>query len=140
MFANPSDETVRDLLQGARTIAVVGASQNATRPVFGVLRYLIGAGYETYPVNPVLAGKTLLGREVYGRLAEVPVAIDIVDIFRRRDALGGVVDEALRLQPLPKAVWMQLGLRDDAAAARAMDAGMVAVMDRCIKIEHAGLL
>ena len=140
MFANPSDETVRDLLQGARTIAVVGASQNATRPVFGVMRYLIGAGYELYPVNPGLAGKTLLGREVYGRLAEVPVAIDIVDIFRRRDALGGVVDEALRLQPLPKAVWMQLGLRDDAAAARAMDAGMVAVMDRCIKIEHAGLL
>ena len=140
MFANPSDETVRDLLQGARTIAVVGASQNATRPVFGVMRYLIGAGYELYPVNPGLAGKTLLGREVYGRLAEVPVAIDIVDIFRRRDALGGVVDEALRLRPLPKAVWMQLGLRDDAAAARAMDAGMVAVMDRCIKIEHAGLL
>jgi len=140
MFANPSDETVRDLLQGARTIAVVGASQNATRPVFGVMRYLIGAGYELYPVNPGLAGKTLLGREVYGRLAEVPVAIDIVDIFRRRDALGGVVDEALRLQPLPKAVWMQLGLRDDAAAARAMNAGMVAVMDRCIKIEHAGLL
>jgi len=140
MFANPSDETVRDLLQGARTIAVVGASQNATRPVFGVMRYLIGAGYELYPVNPGLAGKTLLGREVYGRLAEVPVAIDIVDIFRRRDALGGVVDEALRLQPLPKAVWMQLGLRDEDAAARAMDAGMVAVMDRCIKIEHAGLL
>src|SRR5437868_15426550 len=123
MFANPTDDAVRDLLAGARTIAVVGASQNSARPVFGVMRYLIGTGYEIYPVNPGLAGKTLLGREVYGRLAEVPVAIDIVDVFRRREALAGVVEEALRLQPLPIAVWMQLGLRPDDAAARALDAG-----------------
>jgi predicted CoA-binding protein len=140
MLANPSESAVRDLLQTARTIAVVGASQNPARPVHGVMRYLIGAGYELYPVNPGLAGQTLLGRRVYGRLAEVPVAVDIVDIFRRSDALGSVVDEALRLTPLPKAIWMQLGLSDDEAAARARAAGVTVVMDHCIKIEHARLL
>jgi predicted CoA-binding protein len=140
MFANPTDDTVRGLLTGARTIAVVGASQNTARPVHGVMRYLIGAGYEVYPVNPGLAGKTLLGRPVFGRLSDVPVATDVVDIFRRTEALSGVVDEALSLSTPPKAIWMQLGLRDDDAAARAMASGVTVVMDRCIKIEHARLL
>jgi predicted CoA-binding protein len=140
MFANPTDDTVRGLLTGARAIAVVGASQNPARPVYGVMRYLIGAGYEVYPVNPGLAGKTLLGRAVFGRLSDVPVAADIVDVFRRTEALSGVVDEALSLSTPPKAIWMQLGLRDDDAAARAMASGVTVVMDRCIKIEHARLL
>lgn len=104
------------------------------------MRYLIAAGYELFPVNPGLAGGTLLGRPVYARLAEVPVAIDLVDIFRRSDALGGVVDEALALHPLPKVIWMQLGLRNDDAAEQASAAGVTVVMDRCVKVEHARLL
>ena len=140
LVANPADGGIRDLLHVTRTIAVVGASQNPARPVYGVMRYLIGAGYELYPVNPGQAGKTILDRKVYARLADVPVAIDVVDVFRRSEALAGVVDEALRLTPLPKTIWMQLGLRDDAAAARAIAAGTTVVMDRCIKVEHARLL
>ena len=137
---NPSDGGLRATLASARTIAVVGASQNAARPVHGVMRYLLTAGYRVFPVNPGLAGSMLLGCPVVASLADVPAAIDIVDIFRRNDALAGVVDEALRLSPLPKVIWMQLGLRDDAAAARAAARGVSVVMDRCIKIEHARLL
>jgi predicted CoA-binding protein len=137
---NPSDAAVRDLLNQKLTIALVGASANQARPAHGVMRYLIAAGYDLYPVNPGLAGGTLLGRPVYGRLADIPVPVDMVDIFRRTEALSGVVDEALRLNPLPKVIWMQLGLRDDAAAQRAIDAGVTVVMDRCVKVEHARLL
>jgi len=117
----------------------VGASANQARPAHGVMRYLLGVGYSVFPVNPGLAGGNLLGRTVYARLADIPSAIDLVDIFRRREALAGVVDEALRLNPLPKVIWMQLGLRDDDAAQRALDAGVQVVMDRCVKIEHARL-
>jgi predicted CoA-binding protein len=140
VITNPSDDTIAALLAAARTIALVGASKNPARPANGVMRYLIAAGYDLYPVNPGLAGGTLLGRPVFATLADVPGAIDVVDIFRRTEALGGVVDAALRLSPLPKTIWMQLGLRDDAAAARATAAGVAVVMDRCIKIEHARLL
>jgi len=140
MVPNPSDATVSAIFNQSLTIAVVGASANQARPVHGVMRYLIGAGYEVYPVNPGLAGGTLLGRPVYARLSDIPAALDVVDIFRRREALAGVVDEALRLDPLPKVIWMQLGLRDDVAAQRAIDAGMTVVMDRCIKVDHARLL
>lgn len=134
------DDAIRDLLSSTKTIAVVGASPNTARPVFGVMGYLIRAGYRVIPVNPGYAGHDILGQRVYAGLAEVPAPIDIVDIFRRQSALAGVTDEALALDPLPKAIWMQLGLRDDAAAAKAAAAGVFAVMDRCIRIEHARLL
>jgi predicted CoA-binding protein len=140
MIPNPSDDAIRDLLNQPLTIALVGASANQVRPAHGVMRYLIAAGYDVVPVNPGLAGGVLLGRTVYARLADIPVAVDMVDIFRRKEALAGVVDEALRLTPLPRVIWMQLGLRDDAAAQRAIDAGMTVVMDRCVKVEHARLL
>jgi hypothetical protein len=136
----PDNAAIRDILSSARTIAVVGASPKAERPVHGVMRYLIGVGYCVVPVNPGHAGREILGQLVFSRLADISEPIDIVDIFRRPSALAGVVDEALRLDPKPKTIWMQLGLRDDAAAAKAEAAGLAVVMNRCIKIEHARLV
>lgn len=136
----PDDAVIRDLLTSAHLIAVVGASPNAARPVYGVMRYLIASGYRVMPVNPGHAGHEILGQKVYARLADVPDPIDIVDIFRRPSALAGVVDEALALDPLPKAIWMQLGLRDGAAATKAEAAGLTVVMNRCIRIEHGRLV
>jgi predicted CoA-binding protein len=103
------------------------------------MRYLLGAGYDVIPVNPGIAGGKLLGQEVFARLADIRVPVDLVDVFRRSEALAGVVDDALRLDPLPKAIWMQLGLRDEAGAERARASGVTVVQDRCIKIEHARL-
>lgn len=130
---------LRGVLGPAHTIAVVGASPNPARPVYGVMAYLLRAGFHVIPVNPGQEDKEILGQRVYARLADIPEPVDIVDIFRRQDALAGVVDEALALDPKPKTIWMQLGLRDDAAAAKAEAAGLTVVMDRCIKIEHAAL-
>lgn len=140
MTSSPDDDTLRAILRDARTIAVVGASPNAARPVFGVMRYLIAAGYRVLPVNPGHAGSTILGQPVVARLADIREPIDIVNIFRRSSALAGVVDEALALDPRPKAIWMQLGLADAAAAAKAEAAGVAVVMDRCIRIEHGRLM
>ncbi len=125
------DDMLRDVLSKTKTIAVVGASPNRARPVYGVMHYLIDAGYRVIPVNPGQAGKEILGQRVHARLA---------DVFRRREALAGVVDEALALTPKPRVIWMQLDLRDDAAAAKAEAAGLTVIMDRCIKVEHAALL
>ncbi len=134
-----NDNQLRDILTATRTIAMVGASPNPARPSHGVMAYLLRQGYRVIPINPGHDGKQILGQTVYARLAEVPEPIDLVDIFRRTDALGGVVDAALALDPKPKAIWMQLGLRDEAAAARAEAAGVAVVMDRCTKVEHARL-
>lgn len=133
------DELLRDILQSVRTIAIVGASANRSRPSHTVLDYLKRAGYRTIAVNPGLAGKTLLGAPCYGALADIPDPVDMVDIFRGSDAAGAVVDEALALAPRPRAIWMQLGVRNDAAAARAEAAGVTVVMNRCPKIEHGRL-
>lgn len=134
---NYSEDLLRSLLMSVSTIAVVGASPNPARPVYGVMAYLLNAGYRVIPVNPGQAGRAILGQKVFATLADVPEPVDLVDIFRRQEALAGVVDESLRLNPLPKAIWMQLDLRDDVAAAKAEVAGMTVIMDRCIKIEHA---
>ena len=136
---NYSDDLLQELLSGTRTIAMVGASANPARPSNGVMRYLLDHGFHVIPVNPGYAGAHILGQTAYGRLADIPEPIDIVDIFRRTEFAAGVVDEALRLNPLPKAIWMQLGIRDDAAAARAEAAGITVVMNRCIKIENSRL-
>jgi predicted CoA-binding protein len=92
-----------------------------------------------FPINPAIAGKTLLGQPVYRSLAEVPAPIDIVDVFRKPEAIPGIIDEVLALKPLPKVVWLQLGLRDDVSAARAEAAGIKVVMNRCMKIEYGRL-
>lgn len=131
------DDAIRDLLANARTIAVVGASRNPARPVYGVMGAMQRAGYRCIPVNPGHAGQEILGERVYARLADIQQPIDIVDVFRRREALAGVVDEAMALSPPPTAIWFQLGLRDDAAAAKARAAGVAVVQDLCIKVEHA---
>lgn len=133
------DAAIRAILGDVKAIAMVGVSANTARPSFFVLRYLVAHGYRVHPVNPGAAGGTILGCPVVARLADVPEPIDMVDIFRRPEAAGAVVDEVLTLRHLPRVVWMQLGVRDDAAAARAEAAGVTVVMDRCPKIEYGRL-
>lgn len=138
------DAQIRTILNGTRTIALVGASANPARPSWIVLKYLLDRGYAVTPVNPGLAGQDLLGRRVMASLAEVQAAqgdqpIDMVEIFRNSAAAGPLVDEALALTPLPKVIWMQLGVRDDAAAARAEACGLTVIMNRCPKIEYGRL-
>lgn len=130
---------IAGILNEVRTIAVVGASANDVRPSYFVTKYLIDKGYTVFPINPGHAGKEILGRMTYARLAEVPEPIDMVDIFRASAAVPPIVDEALALEPLPKVIWMQLTVRHDEAAARAEAAGVKVVMDRCPKIEYGRL-
>lgn len=134
-----TDRFIRDVLESVRTVAIVGASLRDVRPSYFVVRYLVSKGYEVYPINPGHAGEVVLGRPVYGSLADVPVALDMVDIFRGSEAAEGIVDEALALDPLPKVIWMQLGIRNDKAAAKAEAAGLTVVMNRCPKIEYGRL-
>src|SRR5271167_5086077 len=115
------DDYLREILGSVQTIAVVGASPRRERPSHGVMAYLQRRGYRTIPVNPNAAGDAINGERCYASLAEVPEPIDMVDVFRRPEAAGGVVDEAITVGA--KVVWMQLGVRDDAAAARAEAAG-----------------
>lgn len=133
------DDYISGILNSIKTIAIVGASANEVRPSFFVLKYLLNKGFEVFPVNPKEAGSDILGTKFYARLADIPVALDMVDIFRASEAVPGVVDEVLRLNPLPKVVWMQLTVRHDEAAARAEAAGIKVVMNRCPKIEYGRL-
>ena len=130
---NYPDPYLRDILTNVRTIAVVGASPRRERPSHGVMAYLQRRGYRTIPVNPNAAGITINGERVYTRLADISEPIDMVDIFRRTEFAGGVVDEAIAAGA--KVVWMQLGVRDDDAAARAEAHGLEVVMNRCPAIE-----
>jgi predicted CoA-binding protein len=128
-----SDDYLRGILTSTRTIAVVGASPRRERPSHRVMAYLQRRGYRTLPVNPFAAGGAINGEMVYADLAEVPEPIDMVDVFRRPKAAGAVVDAAIAVGA--KIVWMQLGVRDDAAAARAEANGLKVVMNRCPAIE-----
>ena len=130
---------IRGILQNVKSIALVGASANDVRPSYFVLKYLLDKGYEVIPVNPGLAGQTLLGQTVYGALKDIPKPVDMVDIFRNSEVAGQVTDEALSLDPRPKVIWMQLNVRDDEAAARAEAAGLKVVMNRCPKMEYGKL-
>jgi uncharacterized protein len=127
------DDYLRAILEEVRTIAVVGASPRRERPSHGVMAYLQRRGYRAIPVNPNAAGDRINGEKCYAALAEVPEPIDMVDVFRRTEAAGGVVDQAIAAGA--KIVWMQLGVRDDAAARRAEAAGLKVVMNRCPAIE-----
>jgi predicted CoA-binding protein len=131
--ASYPDDYLRGILESVRTIAIVGASPRRERPSHGVMAYLQRRGYRTIPVNPNAAGDTINGERCYVSLAEVPEPIDMVDVFRRPEAAGGIVDDAI--QAGAKVVWMQLGIRDDAAATRAEAAGLTVVMNRCPAIE-----
>jgi predicted CoA-binding protein len=127
---------ILDILKTVKTIALVGASSDPVRPSNLVMRYLLDKTYEVIPVNPGLAGQELLGQKVYAALKDIPSPVDMVDIFRNPAAAGGVTDEALALDPLPRVIWMQLGVRNDAAAARAEARGVKVVMNRCAKMEY----
>ena len=126
------DDAIRDLLLTTRRIAVVGASDRPDRPSHGVFGFLLARGYDVVPVNPALAGREIHGRSVLARLDEAG-PLDMVDVFRRSADAGAVVDEAIRLGA--RSVWLQLGVADEAAAARARAAGLRVVMDRCPAIE-----
>jgi uncharacterized protein len=128
-----SRETIQEILDNCKTIAVVGLSSDQGRPSHGVASYMRRRGYKVIPVNP--NESEVFGDKAYAKLADVPVKIDLVDIFRRSSEAGGAVDEAIALGV--KAVWLQEGVIDHAAAQRAHQAGMLVVMDRCWLKEHA---
>jgi uncharacterized protein len=132
-----SDEYLRGVLASVRTIAMVGASEHWNRPSYFAMKYLQDKGYRVIPVNPQATGGEILGENVYPSLADVPEKIDMVDIFRRADAVPGIVDQAIAKGA--KVVWMQLGVRHEAAAAKAEAAGLKVVMNRCPKIEYSRL-
>jgi uncharacterized protein len=132
-------EGVRDILAAARTIAVVGLSPSPDRPSHSVARYLQGVGYRIVPVNPHHA--SILGERSYPTLTAAAAnhAIEVVDVFRRSAFVGPIVDEAIRLRPPPKLIWLQLGVVDEAAQERARAAGIPFVMDHCLMVEHRAL-
>jgi predicted CoA-binding protein len=132
-----ADEDIAALLQSARVIAMAGASDNPSRPSFGVMKFLQDQGYRVIPVNPRITGEHVHGEFVWRELSQIGEPIDIVDIFRRAEEVGPIVDQAIAVGA--KAVWMQLDVIDEAAAARAEAAGLKVVMDRCPKIEFARL-
>ena len=133
-----SDPYIAGILGEAKTIAMVGASAVTNRPSYFAMKYLLGKGYRVIPVNPTLVGKEILGQPVYASLADVPAPVDIVDIFRNSAAALEVTREAIRLKDKLgiKVIWMQLGVRNDEAAAEAEAAGLQVVMNRCPKIEY----
>ena len=136
------DERLREILEHVHSIAVVGLSPKTNRPSYQVAEYMIAKGYDVIPVNPGHAGEEILGKTVYGSLTQVPGSIDMVDIFRNSEAAGHVTDAAINLAPEKgiRVIWMQLGVRNDAAAHRAEEAGITVIMDRCPKIEYPRLM
>jgi uncharacterized protein len=134
-----SDELLRDILRRSRTFACIGVSPNPVRPSHYVGRYLTLKGYRVVPVNPGQAGTTLWGVEVKARLADVTEPVDVVDIFRKPEAVPEIVEEALMLAHRPKVIWMQIGVTHAQAAERAEAEGITVIQDRCPKIEYQRL-
>ncbi len=134
----PDDAGLGDLLKRTTTIALIGASPKEVRPSHIVMAYLQKAGYRVVPVNPGQEGREILGERVYARLTDLPMAVDMVDIFRRAEFVPELVQQAIDIKA--KSVWMQLGIRHEEAARTAAEAGLDVVMDRCTKIEHERLI
>ena len=131
------DSYLSDILASVKTIAMVGASTNWNRPSYFVMKYLQSKGFRVIPVNPLVAGQELLGETVFARLEDIPEPVDMVDVFRNAEAAGPVTDSAIAINA--RIVWMQIGVRNDEAAARAEEAGLKVVMNRCPKIEYMRL-
>ncbi len=133
------DAYIRGILNTVKTIAMVGVSANTSRPSYFAFKYLLERGYRMVPVNPGLAGRELLGQKAYATLLDIPIPVDMVDVFRASEHALAIVTEALRMQPRPRVIWMQLGVRNDGAAELAEANGLKVVMDRCPKIEYGRL-
>ncbi len=133
------DNYIRGILNNVKTIAMVGASPVNVRPSYFAFKYLAQRGYDMIPVNPGQVGKNLMGKPFVASLADIDRPIDMIDIFRNSDAALQLVKDALTLNPLPKVIWMQLGVRNDEACALAEAAGLQVVMNRCPKIEYGRL-
>ena len=137
MWTPPSDEEIAELLRNAKTVAIVGASDNPERPVYGVSEWLLdNSHFDIYFVNPRL--QTLFGHQVYPSIADIPAWVDIVDVFRNVADVPTVLDESIAVKA--KSIWLQLGLRDDVSANRAVKNGLQVVQNRCIKIDYNSLL
>ena len=134
-----SDSYIRGVLNTVKTIAMVGASERQNRPSYFAFKYLLERGYKMIPVNPLRAGGEILGQRIYARLGDIPQPIDMVDVFRSSRHALPIVQEALELHPRPQVIWMQLGIRNDEAAALAEANGLKVVMSRCPKIEYGRL-
>ncbi|MEM7444226.1 MAG: CoA-binding protein [Pseudomonadota bacterium] len=134
-----TDHYVKSILDQTKTIAMVGASSKWNRPSYFAMKYLQGKGFRVLPVNPVAAGQHILGETCVAELADLKEPVDMVDIFRNSEAAGPIVDQALSMPTRPKVIWMQLGVRNEEAAATAENEGLQVVMNRCPKIEFARL-
>jgi hypothetical protein len=133
------DAYIRGILNTVKTIAMVGVSNKESRPSYFAFKYLLERGYRMIPINPGLAGGALLGQKIYAKLADIPEPVEMVDIFRASPYALGIVEEAIKLSPRPRVVWMQLGVHNDAAAALAEANELKVVMNRCPKIEYGRL-
>ena len=136
---NYSDDDLRKVLKRTRTVAVVGVSANPVRPSYFVARYLCLRGMRVIPINPGLAGQKLFGETVYSDVTQVPVDVDMVDIFRRSEAVPEIVDASLERWPALQTIWMQIGVTHPEAAAKAQARGVDVIQDRCPKIEYQRL-
>ncbi|EST53504.1 CoA-binding protein [Brevibacillus panacihumi W25] len=137
MVQNPSNETRRQLLEDAKTIAVVGLSNKPDRTSYMVAAAMQNAGYTIIPVNPIIAGETVLGEKVLATLAEIDTPVDIVNVFRRSEDIPPVAEDTLAMKQKPKVFWMQQGISNDEAAKKVSEAGIEVVSDLCIKVDHA---
>jgi predicted CoA-binding protein len=133
-----SDTLIKTILRSVKTIAMVGASGNEIRPSYFAMMYLLGKGYKVIPINPGMAGKTILGQAVYGSLKDVPAPVDMVDIFRESKYAPAIAQEVVAEKDRlgVKILWMQLGVISEEAEKIGQDAGLTVIMDRCPKIEH----
>jgi predicted CoA-binding protein len=135
----PSLDDVRRILADARTVAVLGAHPDTNRPANYVPAYLAGQGYRVLPVNPKHVGGELFGERIVAVLPDLQVPIDVVDVFRRSEQVPAHLDQILGMRPLPKVVWLQHGIRNDAVAERLREAGIEVVQDRCMYADHRKL-
>jgi uncharacterized protein len=127
---------VKRILQESKTIAVLGAHHDVSKAAYYVPRYLQSRGYEIFPVNSVFAGQDILGRQTLSKLSDLTTPIDIVDIFRRSEVIPEHLGDILAMKPLPKVVWLQLGIQNDEAAQQLSDVGIEVVQNRCTLADH----